>query len=113
MDLILDIISWGFILTGSFFTLVGAFGVLRLPDFYTRMHAAGIVDTFGLDLLCVGMIIQAGLSLVSIKLVFILIFVFFTSPTSTYAIANAAWRSGLKPFVIKTKDTDETGGTDQ
>ena len=97
LQMIREIASWVLLLAGSFITVAGSVGVLRFPDFYSRMHAAAIIDTFGAELLCFGMILQAGLSLVTVKLIFILLFLFFTSPTATHAVANAAYRSGLKP----------------
>ena len=59
---------------GSVFILIGALGLVRLPDFYTRMHAAGVTDTLGAELLLLGMMLQAGLSLVTLKLVLISLF---------------------------------------
>ena len=81
----------------DFFLIVGGIGLLRFPDFYTRMHATGMTDTLGVGLMLLGMMMQAGLTLTAVKLAFIGFFIFFTSPTSTYAIANAAFSQGLKP----------------
>ncbi|MEM7173073.1 MAG: monovalent cation/H(+) antiporter subunit G [Pseudomonadota bacterium] len=99
MDIILDIVSWAFILGGTVFLLIGGAGLVRFPDFYTRLHAAGITDTMASELLLVGMMIQAGFSLITVKLIIIGLFLFFTSPTATHAIANAAFVAGLKPHV--------------
>jgi multicomponent Na+:H+ antiporter subunit G len=95
--LVTDGVSWVLLASGSFLVLVGALGLIRMPDFYTRMHAAGITDTLGADLILLGLMVQAGFSLVTIKLLLIGAFLFFTSPTSTHAIANAALTAGLKP----------------
>ena len=89
---------------GSIFILIGALGLVRLPDFYTRMHAAGVTDTRGAELLLFGMMLQAGLSLVTLKLVLISLFIFFTSPTSTHAVANAARVMGLRLVSITEDD---------
>ncbi|MHA1569867.1 MAG: monovalent cation/H(+) antiporter subunit G [Alphaproteobacteria bacterium] len=94
-----DIFSWLLILGGGFFLVVGAIGVLRLPDFFTRQHAAGMTDTLGAGLLLAGLMVQGGFSLVTVKLVLIVAFLFFTSPTSTHALAQAAVGSGLKPLL--------------
>ncbi|HEX9808891.1 MAG TPA: monovalent cation/H(+) antiporter subunit G [Alphaproteobacteria bacterium] len=94
---LIDAVSWAFIATGSALVVTGALGLVRMPDFYTRMHPAGVTDTLGADLVLVGMMCQAGLSLVTVKLFLIGAFLFFTSPTSTHAIANAAHVAGLKP----------------
>ncbi len=99
--LIIDAVSWALLVSGSFLVLVGALGLIRMPDFYTRMHAAGITDTLGADLILLGLMVQAGFSLVTIKLLLIGAFLFFTSPTSTHAIANAAFTAGLKPRVVE------------
>ena len=108
MDLLREILTWGFALSGGFFLIVGGVGLLRFPDFYSRLHAAGITDTLGAELVLLAMMVQAGWSLVTVKLLLIGIFLFFTSPTSTHAIANAAYVAGLKPFV-----SDDAPGENQ
>ena len=114
IELVLDAVSWVLLMIGSLLLITGALGMLRLPDFYTRMHAAGITDTLGADLILLGMMVQAGLTLVTVKLLLIGAFLFFTSPTSTHAIANAAFTSGLKPQVADdaevTDDAEDSGG---
>ena len=103
MELLLDILSWIFLGLGAAFLVIGGIGILRLPDLYARMHAAGVIDTLGCALLLIGLTFQAGLTLVTLKLLLILVFVQFTSPTATYALANAAYRSGLAPL-LSSKD---------
>lgn len=93
----LDIASWAFIGLGSFFIIAGAVGVLRLPDFFTRQHAAGITDTLAAALILLGLMLQLPLGLDTAKLVLILLFLIFTNPTATHALAQAALSSGLKP----------------
>lgn len=93
----LQILSWIFIICGSFFVVVGAIGILRFPDFWARLHAASVTESGGVILLLAGMSIQAGLTLVTAKLFIIGIFLFITGPTSTHAVANAALVSGLRP----------------
>lgn len=97
MELVVEILSWVFILSGSFFSIVGAVGILRFPDFWSRLHAASISDSAGVILLLLGMAMQAGWTLITVKLFIILAFLFITGPTSTHAVANAALVSGLKP----------------
>jgi multicomponent Na+:H+ antiporter subunit G len=82
---------------GLFFVLVGATGVLRFPDFYTRLHAAGVTDTLGAELVLLGLMLQADSILTAAKLALIGLFLFLTSPTATHALANAAYTAGLKP----------------
>lgn len=94
---VLDLLSWVLLIAGSFFVITGGVGLLRLPDVYSRMHAAGITDTLGAALFAAGMAVQAGFTLVTVKLAIILVFILFTSPTATYAVANAVWSGGVHP----------------
>ena len=80
---------------GVLFLLLGAVGILRFPDCYTRMHAAGKCDTLGSLLIVSGLAFYHGVSLESAKILFIAVFIFLTSPTSTHAIARAALRNEL------------------
>ena len=106
IELILNLISAGLLAAGSIFVLIGAFGLIRFPDFYTRLHAAGITDTLGAALILLALMFQAGLSLVTVKLILISLFIFFTSPTATHAVANAARVMGLKPMLVPDKDLE-------
>ena len=92
-----DWLSWFCIASGSFFAIVGSFGIVRLPDVFSRMHGAGIVDTLGIMLILVGLMFQADEAIVVIKLGLILLFIFFTSPTTTFALARAAIHGGITP----------------
>jgi multicomponent Na+:H+ antiporter subunit G len=97
MQVILDIASWVLILAGSFFTVVGAIGLVRMPDVYTRMHAASVTDTLGVGLLLAGLMLQAGFGIVTLKLFFIVVLFFFMAPVATHALAQAALHAGIKP----------------
>lgn len=97
IDNLLDVLSWILLCTGGLFVLIGGIGALRLPDFYTRLHAASLTETMATILIFAGMILQAGLSLPSIKLVAIMLFLLLTAPTASYALANAALQSGMRP----------------
>ncbi|MAY40555.1 MULTISPECIES: monovalent cation/H(+) antiporter subunit G [Spongiibacter] len=92
MSEIIPIISGILLALGSFLMFTGALGVLRFPDLFSRMHAAGITETLATSLLLAGLMLLAGWGLVLLKLLFILIFVLFTSPTASHALAKAAWR---------------------
>jgi len=123
--LIIEVLSWICITSGAFFVVVGAFGSWRLEDFWARLHAASVTDSGGVILMTIGMCLQAGLTLVTVKLLIIGIFLFITGPTATHAVANAALMSGLRPRVAKglvpvepaplepsgepEKDDDDTG----
>lgn len=85
------------IIMGLFFVFAGTIGVLRLPDFYTRIHAAGMTDTLGAEMVLIGLIIQSGFTQTTLKLLMISFFLLLTSPTATHAVAHAAHRAGLKP----------------
>ena len=105
--LLTEILGWGFLGAGAAFLLVGGIGLARLPDLFTRMHAAGITDTLGAGLILAGLMFQAGPTLVSVKLFLILAFLFFTSPTSTHALARAALSTGVKPRLADPVSVDD------
>jgi multicomponent Na+:H+ antiporter subunit G len=88
--IILDLLTWLTLLGGVFFIGVGSAGLLRMPDFYTRLHAAGIIDTLGAGLILIGLMFQGGWTQVTIKLILILLFLWLTSPTSTHSLVKAA-----------------------
>lgn len=95
----LDVLSWTLLAAGGFFCVVGGIGLLRMPDFYTRLHAASVTDTLGAGLILLGLILQAGFTLVAAKLVVIGLLIFFTSPAAAHAIARAARGRGLEPLL--------------
>ena len=97
--MLLEVASWVFIGAGSVFVLIGGVGILRLPDFYTRIHAAGITDTMGSWLILVGLMFQSGWSLVTIKLLMLLFFMVATSPLASHAVAKAAYLRDLEPML--------------
>jgi len=99
MQPLLDVLSWICLLGGAIFLLIGAIGVLRFPDFYTRLHAVSVCDTLGAGLVLVGLMFQGGLSLVTVKLLLIFYFMMFSGPTAVHALAQAALQSKLKPVV--------------
>ena len=92
-----DWLSWIMILGGAFFSIVGALGIVRLPDVFSRMHGAGMVDTAGIIMILIGLMFQATEWIVVVKLGLILLFIFFTSPTTTFALARAAIHGGVNP----------------
>ena len=95
MALFLDIVGWSLLALGSVMLFIGGIGVVRLPDVFSRMHAAGIIDTLGAGAVLAGLMIEAGLTLVTVKLALIVIFILFTSPTATHALARAALHGGV------------------
>ena len=99
MALLADIASWACLIAGSLFAVIGAVGIIRLPDVFARMHGAGIVDTLGMGLILAGLMIHEGFTMVTVKLVLIVVFIFFASPTTTHALARAALNGGVEPVV--------------
>lgn len=102
--LAIDVLSWLCLSLGGLVLIIGALGIWRLPDVWARFHAAGMIDTMGTTLILIGMMLQAGFTLVTLKLALIGVFLFIAGPTATHAIANAAWVAGIKPKHI---DKDE------
>ncbi|WP_376693302.1 monovalent cation/H(+) antiporter subunit G [Wenzhouxiangella sp. EGI_FJ10409] len=96
-DGLIDIVSGVLLLTGGAFGIVGGLGLLRFPDFYTRLHAAGVTDTLCALLIVVGLALQSGFSLLTVKLALILLFLLFTAPTASHALARAAMTDDLEP----------------
>ena len=90
MSAVLDLLTWVCIIAGAFLGILGGIGMHRFPDFYTRLHAAGTTDTLCAALFLLGLGLQAGLTLASFKLFLIFAFIFFTSPTASHSLANAA-----------------------
>lgn len=111
--MLLDYVSWFSILLGGFLLITGAVGLLRFPDFFTRMHAAGVTDTLGAGLVLFGLMLQTeGQWLVLLKLLFILLFILITSPTASHALAKAALHHKLKPLLgedLRGKNRAQTG----
>ncbi len=90
-------LSWAALLGGGFFCIVGGIGMLRMPDLYTRLHASSVTESIGAGLVLLGLMLQAGLTLVSVKLLALGVLIFIASPTATHAIARVAMLRGLKP----------------
>lgn len=110
IDLLRDIASGLAFAIGAAFLLIGTFGMIRLPDVWSRLHAAGIVDTVGAEFILVGMMIQAGFTQATVKLLLISLFLFVTSPTSTHAVANAAFIAGIRPIRLRRNEASEVIG---
>tara|TARA_B100001013_G_C24596129_1_gene436815 strand:- start:272 stop:577 length:306 start_codon:yes stop_codon:yes gene_type:complete len=96
---IINLVSSLFITIGALSIIVGLLGVYRMPDFYTRLHAASIIDTLGTMLILFGLILYYGLNIVSLKLLLILIFILITTPTAAHALAKSALHGNLKPIL--------------
>lgn len=106
MAALFDIISWVCLLSGSFFCISGGVGLLRFPNFFTRVHAAGVTDTLGAGLILLGLMFQAGDPITLIKLILVLLFAWLTGPTATHALAKSAMHGGVKPAPRIDSDND-------
>ena len=104
IEMVINIVAGAFLFAGFFFFFTSTVGLLRLPDFYSRLHATGKGDTLGVCLCLIGLAIHEGLNLVSLKIVFIAAFMFLAQPTATHAISRAGLKSGLKIWT-RQKDT--------
>lgn len=113
MDMLINISSWALLLGGSFFVLVGGIGVLRMPDVYTRSHAAGITDTMGAILILAGLMVQGGFSLITVKLLLILLFLLFTGPVASHALNNTAWAKGVRPILESEPPVKQPQGDEE
>jgi multicomponent Na+:H+ antiporter subunit G len=99
VELLREALGWLLIVGGGIFVVIGAIGLNRMPDVFTRMQATSVGDTFGAGLMIAGMMVEAGFSLVTAKLLFLLIFLWFTGPVATHALARAALTAGVKPVL--------------
>ena len=96
-------LSWFCLISGGLFCIVGGIGMLRMPDLYTRLHASSVIESVGAGLILLGLMLQAGLSLITLKLLMLVVLLFIASPTATHAIARVAMLRGLKP-ILHDKD---------
>ena len=99
MSLLVDLASWACLVGGGCFCIIGTIGLNRMPDFFTRVHAAGVTDTVGAGLILLGLMLQAGWTLIMVKLLFIGAMLFLTSPTAAHALTRAALARGMKPLL--------------
>lgn len=97
MSALLDLASALLLAAGALFCLVGGVGLLRMPEFYTRLHAASLCDSTGAMFVLLGLALQAGWTLAAAKLAVIALLLFFTGPAAAHALARAALARGLAP----------------
>ncbi|MCB1601444.1 MAG: monovalent cation/H(+) antiporter subunit G [Lysobacterales bacterium] len=92
LDICIALLLW----SGALLLVIAGIGLLRFPHFYSRLHAAGVVDTLAAALFLGGLVLKFGATLASVKLGLIFLFLLFTSPTACHALAYSAWISGLR-----------------
>ena len=97
--LALDVVSGCLLGAGGFFCVVGGIGILRMPDFYTRMHATSVTETLGATLILLGLMLQAGFTLVAAKLAIVGLLIFFASPTASHALVKAGMMRRVEPLL--------------
>lgn len=99
MSAVLDIAGWIALVAGGFFCLVGAIGLHRMPDMFTRMHATSVSDTLGVGVLTLGMLTQTTDWTVAVRLVIIVIVLYVTGAVASHALARAALHDGARPVL--------------
>ena len=109
-DTIIDLLTWPMLVIGAVFYVIGAVGLIRMPDVFTRMHAVSVSETLGAGLLILGMILQAGPSLLAVKLFFLALVLWTTGAVATHALARAALHDGVRPLLAdptgRLRETD-------
>ena len=103
----MNISSALFLLAGSFLCLSGGIGVLRFPDFYTRMHAVGVTETLATAMILIGLMLQNPDGLVALKLIIILLMALLISPTATHTLAKAALQNDLMPEIDEKQNNEK------
>lgn len=109
MSLLAEIAGSLLLAAGAFFFLVGAIGLNRMPEVFTRLHASSVSDTAGVSLVLVGLMFLSGFNLVTAKLVFLFLLLLYTGPVATHAIARAALKAGMKPIAPTGAATEPVG----
>ncbi|HSG60466.1 MAG TPA: monovalent cation/H(+) antiporter subunit G [Pseudomonadales bacterium] len=107
MVMLIDILATGLMAIGAFFVFVGGLGALRMPDFYTRMHAASLTDSAGPIFILSGLMVQSESYLVAVKLFAVLVFLLITAPTASNALASASLLAGNKPGLAVKRSSAE------
>jgi multicomponent Na+:H+ antiporter subunit G len=107
MSVLLELLSGVFLLAGSILCITGGIGLLRMPDFFARVHAAGVTETLAAPLLLIGLMLQMDWSLDLVKVLFILLIVLATNPTASHSMAKAALHGGQRPL-LADNDNDNT-----
>jgi multicomponent Na+:H+ antiporter subunit G len=92
---VLDVVSGLLMAAGAVFLVSGGVGLLRFPDFYTRVHAVGLTDPAGAGLILLGLLLRVNTWETAVRLLIILLFLTLTSPTATHILAHAARRDGV------------------
>lgn len=107
-----EFIAGLFLAGGAFFLLASAIGMLRLPDFYCRLHASGNSETLGVMLSFMGLVIYEGLTLTSLKMIMIFLLIFLGNPIGTHILSKAAYKSGHHVWTLEEDAKEEKNHAD-
>ena len=107
-----EFIAGLFLAGGAFFLLASAIGMLRLPDFYCRLHASGNSETLGVMLSFMGLVIYEGLTLTSLKMIMIFLLIFLGNPIGTHILSKAAYKSGHHVWTLEEDAKEEKNQAD-
>lgn len=107
-----ELIAGLFMAGGAFFLVASAIGMLRLPDFYSRLHASGNSETLGIMLSFLGLVIYEGLTLTSVKLILIFLLIFLGNPIGTHILSKAAYKSGHHVWTLEEDSKEEKTDAD-
>lgn len=103
MNISLEYLGYAIMMLGTFFMFSAALGLIRMPDVFTRVHPAGVGDAFGAPLVLVGVAVQHGISLYSLKVLVLVLFLMVTSATATHVVVKCAMMAGKKPVSSSKK----------
>ena len=103
MTIIIDALSWVCLISGCFLGISGAVGMFKFDEFYSRAHAASVTDTLCVFFILLGLVLQAGFTLITVKLLFAVFLLWFTGPVASHALIRSAYQTGLKPDLKTTR----------
>lgn len=110
MELIIDGLSGLCLLIGCGLGLSGAIGIFRFKEFYTRLHAASVTDTLCVFFIITGLVLQSGFSLVTVKLILVVVLLWLTGPVASHALIRSAYQTGLKPYLATSRKKSSERG---
>ena len=110
MELIIDGLSGLCLMIGCGLGLSGAIGIFRFKEFYTRLHAASVTDTLCVFFIVSGLVLQSGFSLVTVKLILVVVLLWLTGPVASHALIRSAYQTGLKPYLATSRKKSSERG---